>query len=50
MSESADEPIHFYAARVKVYPKAIKGYFRRIKWQVLWLLLGAYYLLPWLRW
>jgi len=50
MSESADEPIQFYAARVKVHPKAVKGYFRRIKWQVLWLLLGAYYLLPWLRW
>jgi len=50
MSESADEPTSLYAARIKLYPKAVKGYFRRIKWQVLWLLLGAYYLLPWLRW
>ncbi len=50
MTTPPDEPIQFFAAGVKVYPKAVKGYFRRIKWQVLWLLLGAYYLLPWLRW
>ncbi len=50
MSDSPDEPVQFYAARVKIYPKAIQGYFRRLKWLALWLTLGAYYIGPWLRW
>ena len=40
----------FYATRVKVYPRAVSGRWRRIKWTVLVLLLGVYYLVPWLRW
>jgi cytochrome c oxidase accessory protein FixG len=39
-----------YAERIKIYPKAIKGRFRTIKWAVLIALLGIYYLVPWLRW
>ena len=39
-----------YADRVKVYPQRITGRFRTIKWAVLILLLGIYYLVPWLRW
>ena len=39
-----------YADRIKVYPKAIEGVFRRIKWAVLIVLLGLYYLIPWIRW
>src|SRR5690606_2418985 len=39
-----------YADRVKVYPRAVRGYFRTIKWVVLILCLGIYYTLPWLRW
>ena len=31
-----------YADRVKVYPKAVSGRFRTIKWAVLTLLLGVY--------
>jgi cytochrome c oxidase accessory protein FixG len=39
-----------YATRIKVYPRAIKGTWRRVKWLALILLLGVYYLVPWLRW
>jgi cytochrome c oxidase accessory protein FixG len=39
-----------YADRVKVYPKEVGGRFRTIKWAALILLLGIYYLAPWIRW
>ncbi|MGE5271615.1 MAG: cytochrome c oxidase accessory protein CcoG [Thiohalocapsa sp.] len=39
-----------YASRVRVYPRAVRGPIRRIKWAVLGLCLAVYYLAPWLRW
>ena len=39
-----------YAGRVEVYPKKVSGDVRRIKWAALGVLLGLYYLAPWLRW
>ncbi|HJS32655.1 MAG TPA: cytochrome c oxidase accessory protein CcoG, partial [Alphaproteobacteria bacterium] len=39
-----------YASRIKVYPKQVSGYFRRIKWAVLAFCLSVYYLVPWIRW
>ena len=39
-----------YEGRIKVYPKAVRGRFRTIKWAVLITLLGLYYVLPWIRW
>jgi cytochrome c oxidase accessory protein FixG len=39
-----------YAPRVKVYPRAVSGRWRRVKWAVLCALLAIYYLVPWLRW
>lgn len=39
-----------YAAHQKVYPQRISGMFRRLKWQALGVLLGLYYVLPWIRW
>ena len=39
-----------YVSRIKVYAKAVRGRFRQIKWAVLILLLGIYYVVPWLRW
>jgi cytochrome c oxidase accessory protein FixG len=39
-----------YASHVKVYPRAVSGYFRNIKWVVLAICLAVYYGLPWLRW
>ena len=40
----------FYATRTKVYPRATGGFYRRIKWAFLAVLLGIYYIVPWLRW
>jgi cytochrome c oxidase accessory protein FixG len=39
-----------YAARKKVYPQAVHGTFRRIKWGILIFALSVYYLLPFVRW
>jgi cytochrome c oxidase accessory protein FixG len=39
-----------YADHVKVYPRAVRGPFRTIKWAILTVCLGIYYGLPWLRW
>jgi cytochrome c oxidase accessory protein FixG len=39
-----------YATRIKVYPRAVSGRWRRIKWAALCTLLCVYYLVPWLRW
>jgi cytochrome c oxidase accessory protein FixG len=38
------------APAVEVYSRRVSGTFRRLKWQVVWLLLGLYYVGPWLRW
>ena len=48
--KTPDQPGALYAKQVKVYPKRITGTFRRIKWIVLGVVLGLYYLLPWIRW
>jgi cytochrome c oxidase accessory protein FixG len=39
-----------YASRVRVYPKAVGGRFRALKWRALAVLLAIYYVLPWIRW
>ena len=39
-----------YASRVAIHPKAAHGPFRRLKWALLIVLLGIYYIAPWLRW
>jgi len=42
--------VPLYANRIKVYPKAVTGKFRTIKWVILTVCLSVYYLVPWLRW
>jgi cytochrome c oxidase accessory protein FixG len=39
-----------YAKRQPVYPKAVDGRFRRLKWLVMAVTLTIYYVTPWLRW
>lgn len=38
-----------YAARKKIHPKRVFGNFRRLKWLIMLLTLGVYYITPWLR-
>jgi cytochrome c oxidase accessory protein FixG len=39
-----------YKKREPIYPKAVTGTFRSLKWVLLTLMLGIYYIGPWLRW
>jgi len=39
-----------YEAHRKVYPKAVTGIFRRLKWTVMGICLAFFYLMPLLRW
>ena len=48
--ETAPAPPPLYASHEKVYPKAVRGRFRRIKWWVALVLLAFYVVLPWIRW
>jgi len=47
---TSDAEAPLYVPRKKIYPQAVKGRFRTIKWVVLAITLGIYYLLPFLRW
>ncbi len=52
MSSPADLIDHepFFEARRKVFPKAVNGAFRRLKWIIMAVTLTIYYVTPWLRW
>ncbi len=39
-----------YQKRVPIYPKLAHGTFRKIKWAFLFVLLGIYYIVPFIRW
>ena len=39
-----------YADHAKIYPAAVNGTFRRVKWAILVIGLAIYYFLPFLRW
>ena len=45
-----DDDGPLYAAAKKVYPQRVWGTYRRIKWIVLCVALGVYYILPFIRW
>jgi cytochrome c oxidase accessory protein FixG len=48
--EAQGVELGLYAARQKIYPQAVSGRFRNIKWAILVVTLGVYYLLPFVRW
>jgi len=43
-----DAPL--YESRRKIYPRAVSGTFRNVRWGMLLVTLGIYYLLPFVRW
>jgi cytochrome c oxidase accessory protein FixG len=47
---SDDDEQPFYQPHKKIYPQSVKGTFRRVKWIVLVITLGIYYLTPFIRW
>jgi cytochrome c oxidase accessory protein FixG len=48
-SEQA-KPASFYAAHQKIYPRETGGRFQQLRNLASWLLLGLYYVLPWVSW
>lgn len=45
-----DQDGPLYEAHKKVYPQAVSGTFRSIKWKLMAVCLGIYYFLPFVRW
>lgn len=39
-----------YAAREPIFPRRVSGRFRNLKWLIMGLTLGIYYITPWIRW
>ena len=39
-----------YAPREPIFPRRVSGVFRRLKWWIMIVTLGIYYLTPWIRW
>ena len=51
MSVSDSNPApSLYAAREPIFPRRVSGKFRSLKWVLLTLMLGLYYVTPWIRW
>lgn len=52
LPENAPEPKKqpLYVSPEKIYPRKVEGFWRRVKWWTLAVLLGLYYVGPWLRW
>jgi len=48
MSSTEDQPL--YAPREPIFPRRVKGFYRNLKWWVMAVTLGIYYLTPWIRW
>ncbi len=48
VNKAEDRPL--YESRPPIHPKLVHGRFRSIKWAIMAVTLGIYYLLPWLRW
>jgi cytochrome c oxidase accessory protein FixG len=47
---AGDEGSKLYADHKKIYPAAVAGTFRRLKWAILGLGMAIYYFLPFVRW
>jgi cytochrome c oxidase accessory protein FixG len=51
VSQTAPEtPPSLYAAREPIFPRRVSGKFRNLKWWIMAVTLGIYYLTPWIRW
>ena len=48
--EILDPELKLYEKRKGVYPKAVDGTFRKLKWAIMGVTLGIYYITPWIRW
>ncbi|WP_149776217.1 cytochrome c oxidase accessory protein CcoG [Ruegeria intermedia] len=49
MSDQSPAP-SLYAAREPIFPRRVSGRFRNLKWIIMAVTLGIYYITPWIRW
>ena len=49
-TDAPDTPEQLYSAREPVFPRRVRGKFRALKWWIMAIALGIYYLTPWIRW
>lgn len=47
---SEKKPLRLFAKQLRIYPKRVWGRYRKLKWLVMLVTLGIYYLAPWIRW
>lgn len=47
---ASNTPPKLYAPREPIFPRRVSGVFRNLKWWIMGVTLGIYYLLPWVRW
>lgn len=47
---ASEQPQSLYVDREPIFPKRVSGRFRNLKWIILIVTLGIYYVTPWLRW
>ncbi|MFW2543334.1 cytochrome c oxidase accessory protein CcoG [Primorskyibacter sp. 2E107] len=50
MSDTPPPAPSLYQAREPIFPRRVSGNFRNMKWVLLTLMLGVYYITPWIRW
>ena len=50
MSKADIDPPQLYAAREPIFPRRVQGWFRNLKWIIMAVTLGIYYVTPWIRW
>ncbi len=50
MSQAEQPEDQLYAAREPIFPRRVSGKFRNLKWVIMAITLGIYYITPWLRW
>ncbi|MDX2208875.1 MAG: cytochrome c oxidase accessory protein CcoG [Sphingopyxis sp.] len=50
IEDITNSPLGQYQKRKGVYPKAVDGPFRRLKWAIMAATLAIYYITPWIRW
>jgi cytochrome c oxidase accessory protein FixG len=50
VSTTPEAPPSLYAAREPIFPRRVSGKFRNLKWLIMIVTLGIYYITPWIRW
>ena len=50
IDDSGAQGTKLYAGREPIFPKRVRGTFRTLKWAIMIVTLGIYYLTPWIRW